>query len=102
MVTRLSHHFPMHVPTMQYLALLSGVAKIFDILDMWRLDAVLHGQICLKLSCLHEARADQSLGKGMPLTGRLKDLRYLYLCNYVPCNLELSHGHEAQSCLLSE
>ena len=33
---------------------------IFETLELWRLDPLLHGEMCLKLCCLQEAKADRS------------------------------------------
>lgn len=43
---------------MQYLVILKDVVDVFDSLELWRVDAVLHGSVCLKLACLYEAKAE--------------------------------------------
>ena len=31
---------------------------MFHALELWRIDPLLHGEVCLKLGCLYEAKAE--------------------------------------------
>lgn len=44
--------------TSQYLRLLQLLVEVAHSLHLWQTDALLHGELCLKLACLYEAKAD--------------------------------------------
>ena len=45
--------------SIQFMKLLSELVAVSHSLELWRMDCLLHGELCLKLCCLLEAKAEK-------------------------------------------
>ena len=53
-----SSSLPASILSVQYVMILEQLLEVFHVLELWRVDPLLHGELGYKLACLQEARAD--------------------------------------------
>ena len=55
-------------PCTQYMVFLNQLVEVFHSLEVWRVDPFLLGELCIKLGCLHEAKAQLKHPNSMSCT----------------------------------